>query len=172
MEYASSSKGYKRLSGKISSRLKGKKGTITSKLFKRKKTPIYRPVFGGFTSRLTTHLKYVQSNSLNATASGLAVQVFRVNNPYDPDYTGTGHQPMWYDTYTAIYDGVRVTKATITMTMTSNHIVNAAAPNQVDGDTTSVSQYYAAEERGNRMFIMRDQSPSDYPSELDTFLLF
>jgi len=40
-----------------------------------------------------------------AAASGLTTQyVFRAHSTYDPDYTGTGHQPMYRDEMAAIYN--------------------------------------------------------------------
>lgn len=35
---------------------------------------------------------------------GISAQVFRANSLYDPDYTGTGHQPNGFDALMAAYD--------------------------------------------------------------------
>jgi hypothetical protein len=55
-----------------------------------------------------------------------ATYVFRGNSLYDPDYTGTGHQPLLYDQYAAQYGKYRVTATRITVDFT-NHSANSAA---------------------------------------------
>ena len=42
--------------------------------------------------------------------------VFRMNSIFDPDFTGTGHQPLWHDTYSTIYETYRVLGAKLTIT--------------------------------------------------------
>lgn len=56
----------------------------------------------GFPDRLKTTLKYSQLNSLGPSAAPTA-QVFAVNSAFDPDSSGSGHQPSFFDTYAAIY---------------------------------------------------------------------
>lgn len=43
---------------------------------------------------------------------------FRLNSLYDPDVTGTGHQPYQYDTLTAIYQSYIVKKCFVDLTFT------------------------------------------------------
>lgn len=50
-----------------------------------------------------------------ASGSGAAEIVFSGNNLYDPNYSGGGHQPMFYDQLTTIYQRWRVTGSRITM---------------------------------------------------------
>jgi len=40
---------------------------------------------------------------------------FRGNSLFDPDYTSTGHQPRYFDTYAAIYERYRVTSSRVTL---------------------------------------------------------
>jgi len=56
----------------------------------------------GFPDRMITILKYSDIYNFSASAAP-AAQVFRMNSGFDPDLTGTGHQPSWWDIYTAIY---------------------------------------------------------------------
>jgi hypothetical protein len=39
--------------------------------------------------------------------------VFRGNSVYDPDYTSTGHQPRYFDTYASVYEKYRVLASAI-----------------------------------------------------------
>lgn len=51
-------------------------------------------------------LRYSDNFTLgdDLTASGVSTQqVFRANSLYDPDYTGTGHQPRYFDQWTTMY---------------------------------------------------------------------
>lgn len=49
-------------------------------------------------------MKYVQHISLNASAGGSARNIFRANSCFDPDQTGTGHQPLGFDQWSIFYD--------------------------------------------------------------------
>jgi len=65
-----------------------------------------------------THVlhKYAQYVNLDATAGALAKQVFRANSLFDPDYTGTGHQPMGHDEMNAVYGHYLVLRSEIRVT--------------------------------------------------------
>lgn len=60
--------------------------------------------------------KYVDKVALSSPGlNGIQTYVFRANSLYDPDYTGTGHQPMFYDEmvthynkYTVMYSKLKV----------------------------------------------------------------
>ncbi len=49
---------------------------------------------------MTKWLDYCQTVTLTASASGNTsgtAQIWRLNSAYDPDYSGAGHQPRFYD---------------------------------------------------------------------------
>jgi len=72
------------------------------------KLTVPKPI--GFPDTIKTRLKY--SDVL--TISGAAQQyTFRANSLFDPDLTSTGHQPMYYDQYIAVYEKYRVHATTI-----------------------------------------------------------
>lgn len=48
-------------------------------------------------------LRYYETFSLNPVSGGIAVNVFRANSCYDPNLTGSGHQPAGFDQYIAMY---------------------------------------------------------------------
>jgi len=130
----------------------------------------FRAPLGNFPNTKTVALRYVDTLNLNGGPGSSAVQVFRVNNIYDPDYTGLGHQPMYRDNYAALYSKYRVNYATITMVALDTHITNTSTSNDVAGTTVTTSQYFASNERACRMFIIRDPSPSDYNTSLNTLI--
>lgn len=80
----------------------------------RKKMSSKALVLGGFPKSKLVKLRYVQIFTLNATSVAPAVQVFRANSLYDPDQTGTGHQPANFDRWTNVYDHYTVIGAKIT----------------------------------------------------------
>ena len=72
---------------------------------RRRKCSVRKPLpLGGFAARKLVKLRYVQNFTLDATALVPAIQQFRANSVYDPDKTGTGHQPSNYDKLSTIYD--------------------------------------------------------------------
>ncbi len=58
-----------------------------------------------FPLRFRSTLRYCQAVTLTAGAAGVfgTEQVFRLNSLYDPDLTGTGHQPYGFDTLATLY---------------------------------------------------------------------
>lgn len=71
----------------------------------------YQPSVFGFPDRLMTKLRYTDYVGIVSTSGALGKQVFRWNSTFDPDYTGTGHQPLYRDTYAAVYDHYAVVRA-------------------------------------------------------------
>jgi len=152
-----------------------KRTAITRRRQRRRGKPFYtvsrwKAPLGNFPNSKTVALRYVDTISLNGGAGSSAVQVFRVNNIFDPDYTGTGHQPMYRDNYAALYSKYRVNYATITMVALDTHMTNTTIGNDTAGTTLTATQYFAANERACRMFIIRDASPTDYSTSLNTLI--
>lgn len=51
----------------------------------------------GYPDKLVTKLRYVDKVLLDAAVEGIGANVFRMNSLFDPDFTGVGHQPMYFD---------------------------------------------------------------------------
>jgi len=82
-------------------------------------TGIRRPDFG-FPDKLVTKLRYVDNYQLTGAVGVPGTNVFRMNSPFDPDLSGVGHQPMYYDQFagavgSAPYSRYRVLSAKITV---------------------------------------------------------
>jgi hypothetical protein len=65
-------------------------------------TVSFPPNCVGFPDRLVAVLKYVESNTHSGSAVPSA-QKWAVNSAYDPNNSGTGHQPSFFDSLSAIY---------------------------------------------------------------------
>ncbi len=65
-----------------------------------------------FADNYRVRLKYCDKVQLTTTGSvnTAVVYSFRLGSLFDPDYTGTGHQPYMYDQLTAIYNKYIVEK--------------------------------------------------------------
>jgi len=120
-------------------------------------------------SKVSTVLRYNQVISLNPTAgelgsTGSNVWQFSANGMYDPDITGTGHQPLYYDNYTALYDRYHVKYSTITVTVV-NHFVNTATSNSSGTVTTQPNYSY-------KLFILKDATiaTTEYPTDIQQIL--
>jgi len=75
-----------------------------------------RNIFG-FPGSLTSILKY--SDTLNVSSgSGVNANgnVWRLNSVFDPDWSGIGHQPLYFDQFAAVYDNYVVLASKITAT--------------------------------------------------------
>jgi hypothetical protein len=69
----------------------------------------------GFPKKMTVDHKYVDNFTLTSTSGVMAKYVFNCNGLFDPNQTGTGHQPAYYDTLTGIYNHYTVIGAKITI---------------------------------------------------------
>jgi len=96
----------------------------------KKRTKVkYNPVRGlsvrnqdfGFPDTFRTKVKYADEYTLSSGAATIANQVMHMNGLFDPDLTGVGHQPMWFDQIcgaqgSAPYGRYRVVGSTIKVT--------------------------------------------------------
>lgn len=57
----------------------------------------------GFPSVVRTKLRYVENIALSSVLGAVSSFAMRANSLYDPNQTGTGHQPMDFDNYASIY---------------------------------------------------------------------
>lgn len=78
------------------------------RVFKRKAKKTYQKTQVstgiGFPRQIKMVHKYQQTTRLNNTSGSIAFQRFRANGMNDPDQTGSGHQPLYYDQCTPLYN--------------------------------------------------------------------
>lgn len=70
----------------------------------------------GLPKRLTVRQRYHQTITINPTLAALGYWEFRANDIYDPDFSGTGHQPSGFDQMMALYNHFVVVKSYCTVT--------------------------------------------------------
>lgn len=58
----------------------------------------------GFAKSKMVRLRYAEEFTLNPDLGGIASYVFSANGMYDPNVTGTGHQPSGFDQNMAFFD--------------------------------------------------------------------
>lgn len=63
----------------------------------------FRRNTNGVPAKLKTTLKYATNLGINPSLGGCAGHTFAANGLYDPDITGTGHQPMGFDQIAQLY---------------------------------------------------------------------
>jgi hypothetical protein len=73
-----------------------------------------------FPAKVTKRLRYSTNFPLTTTVGAVSSYVFSANGLFDPDITGTGHQPMGFDQLMVSYNHYIVTHANITVIARNN----------------------------------------------------
>lgn len=73
------------------------------------------PKSGGFPGMLKMTHRYCENIILSASTGTMNSYLFSVNGMYDPNQTGTGHQPLYFDQLSAIYNHYCVIGSKITV---------------------------------------------------------
>lgn len=93
----------------------------------------------GFPNSIITTLRYCDFYGLTSTSGGSTAQVFRANGIFDPDYSGSGHQPMYRDAYANIYDYYTVLGSKITVTFHSRSATHGFIVGCIGTDSPSIT---------------------------------
>lgn len=95
--------------------------TTAAGVDKRQKTgnanmiPDLGPLQFGFPNNILTKLKYSTVMTLSSTSGSIAKQTYAANGLFDPDITGAGHQPAFFDTWKSVYGAYQVIGSKITV---------------------------------------------------------
>jgi hypothetical protein len=125
----------------------------------------------GFPNSIITKLRYASLIQLNSTTiTPLARHLFRCNSCFDPDFTGVGHQPLYYDSYTAIYDQYVVIGAKITVDyMCTSTGQSALIGIAVDDDSTATTNIDTILEANNSISTTLGPLGTDHMTLVSTF---
>lgn len=119
---------------------------------------VQRDPAGGVPQKMSVTLRYVDAIPLNAGAAKVATYVMRANGIYDPDYTGTGHQPMTRDTWAGLFGYYTVKRARCTATFypmdTQAFPLGAGVILSGAAGIVSVTPYVLAEQPHNNWTVL------------------
>jgi len=113
------------------------KNKVKSKKTVARKETIYGPLLASYKNATIRWSHFV-----NYSAAGLSVQTYALNSLYDPDYSGSGTQPVGFDEIMAIYYYYRVisVRVRISCTNAGSAAIMAVTPAR---DSTSPTQITA-----------------------------
>lgn len=125
----------------------------------------------GITSqKRVVKLRYCDHVALNPGISLIDSHVFRANGIHDPDYTGTGHQPMFHDEVAALYNHYCVIGSKITVkiqyTANSANVGMGAVGLFLSDDPTYANTVNALTEQNRSNWRMVSPSYYDKPITL------
>lgn len=98
------------------SKRRGKKRMYKNKRKKSTDTMVSTSLSNPFPNKFITRLRYQQQIQIDAGAASTGFYTFRASSVYDPDLTGIGHQPRYYDEIQPLYDHFVVLGSKITAT--------------------------------------------------------
>lgn len=99
-------------------------------------TERFQPIFPVSTTRT---LRYSTNINIGAAVGAPATWIFRANDLFDPDFTGTGHQPMGFDQLMLWYNHFCVLRAKITCTFRNVGAVPCTCMIRVEGSNTPLT---------------------------------
>lgn len=116
------------------------RATGKSKKKARKGWTLSRSVRTPMPTKLRTKLKYCEQNTLNPGAGGTqANMTFSANGLYDPNITGSGHQPRGFDQIMEMYDHYVCVASSIKVWFANNDTYNPQLVSIVLQDNTTTS---------------------------------
>lgn len=139
------------------------------KFVRRRRAPIARTLggtvglFGSPTVRRT--LKYVENITLSSTAGAIVTQIFTANGLYDPNITGGGHQPIWFDQIMPYFNHYCVTGSKINIAFTQRGSSISADASVVVGvalrpSVTTASSFQLYMENGQQRYKVLSTDPA------------
>lgn len=89
------------------------------RFMRRKRKGLYKPRIGtvlqsrssGLPTNIIVPLRYTDFITTSTGAFGSYSHVYRLTSAYDPDQTGAGHQPLYFDQWSAMYKTYQINKS-------------------------------------------------------------
>jgi hypothetical protein len=94
----------------------------------------------------------MQAVTINGTASAVNAYIFSANGLFDPNITGTGHQPMGFDQMMVFYNHYTVLGASVRCMFENTGTPTSKVGLSVSGSTTFSVDYEVNIENGQMVF--------------------
>lgn len=109
----------------------------------------------GFPNSIITTMRYAAVYSLTSDTGTTTSQVWRANGCFDPDYSGTGHQPMFFDEYAAVYNYYTVlgSKIKVTLHNASDYAATVCLQGSSNSSLSSTVTNYLEQNNGVNTII-------------------
>jgi len=91
---------------------------------------------GPFPNKYRCFMRYSEDIDITVT-TGHGEHLMSANGMFDPNITGTGHQPLYFDQLAAIYDHYTVLNSTCKFTITDGSAAAWTISMYIDDDTTT-----------------------------------
>jgi hypothetical protein len=108
----------------------------------------------GFPMTLLTKVRYYDTYAMSVTTGSLGKQVMRWNSTFDPDFTSTGHQPLYRDIFATIYDHYAVVSARANVKIVNTSTVPLIVGCVTDDDSSSAGSVTVLAEQPTGMHEM------------------
>lgn len=92
-----------------------------------------------FPREMKVTLNYAEYYTLVSSSTLFIDQVMNLNSIFDPDRSGTGHQPQGHDQWALFYNRYRVDRAHVTATLTNSPVGGARLAILGSNDATSIT---------------------------------
>lgn len=120
----------------------------------------YLNIWDPFPAKQMARMRYSTDVTITPGTGSAGVHTFAANGLFDPDITGTGHQPYGYDTYATLFFRYKVLKATIVVRPTSN--TNCIYGVNISPQAAPIVDYDLIKERkGCRMAVCNSNAATD-----------
>lgn len=115
-----------------------------------------------FPAKTTKWLRYCDDFSLSSSLGVMTTYVYSANGLYDPNITGTGHQPMGFDTMMSYYEHYHVERCRWKAVFRNTGNDGGFCGARVDADVTPLSNYIQALENGRMVYDILDKTGTTY----------
>lgn len=120
----------------------------------------------GFPKKMVMTHKYSEIAQITSATGNVGIYQYRANGMYDPNITGTGHQPYYFDQMSALYDHYTVIgskiliKATPLSTLTNPMLIACYKNDDATVTPTKMSDYIEQSESSWALFPVDSCSPA------------
>jgi len=118
-------------------------------------------------NQITNTLRYCETVTLSLTTGGMQSYFFSCNGLFDPNITGTGHQPLYFDQMITLYDHYTVLRSrckwTITPPSTPDMILTCAVSIEDDVTIGVTNPGFIAERQTGQIQVFNPKSSNAQP---------